>query len=159
MVDSRVSGVLHTVCAASGQLREMVVNAGLGLGEGIVSGTVDVDQILVSKSGDLEACDLQLRYHVGDKREQVVRDLERGSGTRRQETRYHQRLRPALEYVELRELVRFATRLEQVLVEPLDIEFAIEAADLRILQARPVPIFDAAWREILPQAGGAKEAP
>ena len=29
-----------TACAATGQLREMVINAGLGLGEGVVSGTV-----------------------------------------------------------------------------------------------------------------------
>jgi pyruvate,water dikinase len=155
MVDSRASGVLHTVCAASGQLREMVVNAGLGLGEGIVSGTVDVDHISVSKTGDLQTGDLQLRYRVGDKREQVVRDVERGSGTKRQETRYHQRLRPALEYVELCELVRTAARLEEALGEPLDVEFAIEGRGLRILQARPVPIFAAAWRETLPRASGA----
>ncbi len=158
MVESRASGVLHTVCAATGQLREMVVNAGLGLGEGIVSGTVDVDHVFVAKTPDLETADLQLRYHVGDKREQVVRDAARGWGTRRQETLYHQRLRPALEYVELCELVRDASRLEDVFGEPLDIEFAIEGRGLRILQARPVPIFAAAWRETLPPAAG-KEPP
>jgi pyruvate,water dikinase len=149
MVDSRASGVLHTVCAATGQLREMVVNAGLGLGEGVVSGTVDVDTILVSKDGDLESGDRRLRYRVGDKRERVVRDEERGVGTRRRETLYHQRLRPALEYVELCELVRDASRLEAAFLGPLDIEFAIEGPGLRILQARPVPVFDAAWRESL----------
>jgi pyruvate,water dikinase len=149
MVDSRASGVLHTVCAATGQLREMVINAGLGLGEGVVSGTVEVDTILVSKGGDLESGDLELRYRVGDKREQVVRDEERGTGTRRRETLYHQRLRPALEYVELCELVAQAARLERAFLEPLDVEFAIEGRGLRVLQARPVPIFDAAWRETL----------
>ncbi|HEU4383213.1 MAG TPA: PEP/pyruvate-binding domain-containing protein [Anaeromyxobacteraceae bacterium] len=160
MADSRASGVLHTVCAASGQLREMVVNAGLGLGEGIVSGTVDVDHIFVAKTEDLQTADLQLRYLVGDKREQVVRDAGRGFGTRRQETLYHQRLRPALEYVELCELVRDAARLEEVFDEPLDIEFAVEGHRLRILQARPVPIFAAAWRETLPGAAArGKEAP
>ena len=55
MVDARVSGVLHTVYAAAGQLREMVINVGLGLGEGIVSGTVDVDHVLVAKDGDRSA--------------------------------------------------------------------------------------------------------
>ena len=162
MVDSRASGVLHTVCAATGQLRQMVVNAGLGLGEGIVSGTVDVDHVFVAKTRDLQTADLQLRYQVGDKREQVVRDAVRGWGTRRQDTVYHQRLRPALEYVELCQLVRDAARLEEVFGEPLDIEFAIEGRGLRILQARPVPIFAAAWRETLPRTAGAprgKEAP
>jgi pyruvate,water dikinase len=149
MVDARASGVLHTVYAAAGQLREMVVNVGLGLGEGIVSGTVDVDQVLVAKQGDLLRGDLQLRYRIGDKREQVVLDRERGSGTRRQETRYHQRFRAALEYAELCDLVRAAARLEEAFVQPLDVEFALEGQSLFVLQARPIPLCDAAWRETL----------
>jgi phosphoenolpyruvate synthase/pyruvate phosphate dikinase len=149
MVDARVSGVLHTVYAAAGQLREMVVNVGLGLGEGIVSGTVDVDQVLVAKQGDLSRGDLQLRYRIGDKREQVVLDRERGTGTRRQETRYHQRFRAALEYAELCDLVRAAARLEEAFVQPLDVEFAFEGTSLFVLQARPIPLCDAAWRETL----------
>jgi phosphohistidine swiveling domain-containing protein len=149
MVDARVSGVLHTVYAAAGQLREMVINVGLGLGEGIVSGTVDVDHVLVAKDGDRSGGDLRLRYRIGDKREQVVFDRERGTGTRREETRYHQRFRAALEYVELCDLVQAASRLEEALVQPLDIEFAFEGRDLFILQARPIPLFDGAWRETL----------
>lgn len=166
MIAPRASGVLHTVCAATGQLREMVINVGLGLGEGVVSGTVDADHVLVSKDGDLSGGELRLRYRVGDKREQVVCDRERGTGTRRQETRYHERFRPAMEYVEISELVRAAARLEEALVEPLDIEFAIEGHDLWILQARPVAVFDAAWRETLARhplragaAAGRKELP
>ena len=149
MVDARVSGVLHTVYAAADQLREMVVNVGLGLGEGIVSGTVDVDHVLVAKNGDLLRGDLQLRYRVGDKREQVVFDRERGTGTKRQETRYHQRFRAALEYVELCDLVRAASRLEEAFLQPLDVEFALEGQSLFILQARSIPLFDSAWRETL----------
>jgi pyruvate,water dikinase len=125
----------------------MVINVGLGIGEGVVSGTVDVDHVLVSKDGDVSSGDLRLRYRVGDKREQVVRDRERGTGTRRQETRYHERFRPALEYVEICALVRAAARLEEAFVEPLDIEFAIEGRGLWILQARPVAVFDAVRRE------------
>jgi pyruvate, water dikinase len=147
MVDARVSGVLHTLYAAAGQLRDLVVNVGLGLGEGVVSGTVEVDQVLVAKTADLATGDLQLRYRIGDKREQVVFDRERGSGTRRVETRYHQRFRAALEYVELCDLVRAAARLEEAFAEPLDVEFAIEGRDLLVLQARPIPLCDAAWRE------------
>jgi phosphohistidine swiveling domain-containing protein len=149
MVNARVSGVLHTVYAAADQLREMVINVGLGLGEGVVSGTVDVDHVLVAKNGDLQRGDLQLRYRVGDKREQVVFDRERGTGTKRQETRYHQRFRAALEYVELCDLVRAASRLEEAFLQPLDVEFALEGPSLFILQARPIPLCDAAWRETL----------
>ena len=51
--------------------------------------------------------------------------------------------------MELQELVRAAARLEEALVEPLDIEFAIEGRRLHILQARPIPVFHAAWAETL----------
>ncbi|HSD29057.1 MAG TPA: PEP/pyruvate-binding domain-containing protein, partial [Vicinamibacteria bacterium] len=53
----------------------------------------------------------------------------------------HQRLRPALEYVELAELVRLAARLEDAYGHPLDLEFGIEGSRLFLLQARPVATF------------------
>jgi pyruvate,water dikinase len=159
MVRSRVSGVLLTVYAATGELREMAINVGLGLGEGVVSGTVEVDQVLVSKEGDLMKDPLKLRYSVGDKREQVVLDDSTGVGTRRQETLYHQRLRPALEYVELCELVRAAKLLEDAYRQPLDIEFAYEDALLRILQVRPVTVFHQALAETLASSPSASGCP
>lgn len=147
MVDSRVSGVVQTVHAAASDASEMVINVGLGLGEGIVSGAVGADQIVVSKEGDLEKGPLRFRYVVGDKAEMVVRDEARGGGTRRVETRYHQRRRAALEYVELLEIVGTAVRLESAYGYPLDIEFALEEDRLSVLQARPVPGHAALYRE------------
>jgi hypothetical protein len=149
MVWARASGVLQTVNLASGQWREMVVNAGLGIGEGIVSGAVAADLIVVSKDGPLETGPLEFRYITNDKRERVVFDRGLGSGTRRVETLYHQRLRPALEYVELCELVRAAARLEAAFRQPLDIEFALEGQCLRLLQVRPVPAAWTAWRDTI----------
>jgi pyruvate,water dikinase len=138
IVWSRVSGVLHTVNVAEGELREIVINAGLGLGEGVVSGTVEADHVVVAKEGDLDRDPLRFRYVTADKRERVVFNERAGFGTVRTECLYHQRLRPALEYVELGELVRLAARLEAAYGYPLDIEFGIEGTRLFILQARPV---------------------
>ncbi|MFH1681205.1 MAG: PEP/pyruvate-binding domain-containing protein [Candidatus Eisenbacteria bacterium] len=157
IVRSRVSGVLLTINVAEGELQEMVINAGLGLGEGIVSGIVAADQVIVAKEGDLENAPLRFRYITSDKTEQVVFDKRAGMGTIRTETLYHQRLRPALEYVELRELVAVAARLETAYGYPLDIEYGIEGARLWILQARPVATFAADLRETIeryPLAGG-----
>ena len=88
---------------------------------------------------------LQFTYLTTDKPLQVVRDERRGSGTRLVETLYHQRLRPALEYVELCELVDRSLDLEQAYGYPLDLEFAVEGARLWLLQARPIGIF---WGEL-----------
>jgi pyruvate,water dikinase len=149
IVWSRVSGVLQTVNAAQGDLREMVINAGHGLGEGIVSGLVAADQITVIKGGDLVHGPLRFRYVTADKRERVVFNQRTGQGTVRTETLYHQRLRPALEYVELCELVAVAARLEEAYGYPLDLEFGIEGTKLWILQARPVPSVLSSLRETL----------
>lgn len=147
IVRSRVAGVLLTTCPARGSLHEMVINVGLGLGEGIASGLVDVDHVLVHKEGLLEGEPVRCSYKVGDKREQVVFDALGGLGTRCEETLYHQRLRPALDYVELTDLARAGARLEAAYGYPLDIEFALEGPQLCILQARPVAVFQAALRE------------
>jgi len=149
IVRSRVSGVLQTVNVAEGNLREIVINAGLGLGEGVVSGTVGADWIVVSKQGVLEGDPPRLRYVTADKREQVVFDRRSGTGTVRSQTLYHQRLRPALEYVELCGLVRIAARLEAAYGYPLDVEFGIEGTRLWILQVRPVASFLSDLRETL----------
>jgi len=144
---SRVSGILQTVNVAEGNLREMVINAALGLGEGVVSGIVSADQIVVDKEGIRAGEPLRFRYITRDKEEQVVFDKHTGLGTVLSHTLYHQRLRPALEYVELYELVRIADQLESAYGYPLDIEFGIEGSKLWILQARPVVTFMAALKE------------
>lgn len=144
---SRVSGVLQTINVAENKHKECVINAGLGLGEGIVSGTVAADLIVVAKTENLQNAPLRFRYITSDKRERVVFDARTGLGTVRAQTLYHQRLRPALEYVELAELVRVADRLEAAYGYPLDIEFGIEATRLWILQVRPIGTYPAIVQE------------
>jgi phosphohistidine swiveling domain-containing protein len=152
IVDARVAGVLHTLSAAAGQAREMVINVGLGLGEGVVSGTVEVDHVVVSRETAVEEDPLRVHYVVGDKSSRIVFDRRTGSGTRREETLYHQRLRAALEYSDLRDLVRAAARLERTYGFPLDIEFAFEEDALYILQVRPIVAFQNALRETVEHA-------
>jgi pyruvate,water dikinase len=146
---ARLSGVLQTVNVAEAHWREIVLNVGLGMGEGIVSGTVGADHVVVSKEADAEAAGLRFRYLTGDKRQRIVYDARTGGGTLREDTLSHQRFRPALEYVELLELVQVATSLEAFYGYGLDIEFAFEGPALRILQARPTPGGLMPWRETI----------
>ena len=123
----------------------MVINVGLGLGEGVVSGTVEVDQVHVSKHQPAEG--LEFRYLVGDKRACIVLDRRTGWGTTMEDTLFHQRLRPALEYSDLRDLVRTAVQLDGIYAQPLDIEFSFEDGSLQVLQARPIASFEQALAE------------
>ncbi len=65
---SRVSGVLTTINVGEGRMREMVVNGGLGLGEGIVSGEVGADLVVVAKEEEPDDGPLRFRYLTNDKR-------------------------------------------------------------------------------------------
>jgi phosphoenolpyruvate synthase/pyruvate phosphate dikinase len=149
IVWSRVSGVLQTINVPKVELGEIVINAGLGLGEGIVSGKVTADQIIVLKEGDLTNGPLHFNYITADKKEQVLFNKKTGCGTILTPTLYHQRFRPALEYIELGELVSAAAHLEAAYGYPLDIEYGIEDTRLWILQVRPVATFLPALKETL----------
>jgi len=151
MVSSRVSGVLQTVNVARGDLRELLINVSLGLGEGIVSGLVAADLVTVVKDFAPGEDPTHLNYLTNDKPEQMVFDRRRGWGTCLEETLYHQRLRPALEYFELCEIVARASALENGYGYPLDIEFAIEEDRLWLLQARPIATFRAELRKTVEQ--------
>jgi pyruvate,water dikinase len=146
IVWARVSGVLQTTNVAGNRPREMVINVGLGLGEGIVSGLVAADHIVISKDEDPAREPLRFRYVVADKRERMVFDAVSGTGTMRADVLAHQRLRAALEYAELVELVLAGARLEAAYGYPLDIEFGFDDSRLRVLQVRPVPGTTAVWQ-------------
>ncbi|MGE5199134.1 MAG: PEP/pyruvate-binding domain-containing protein, partial [Rhodospirillaceae bacterium] len=111
-----------------------------------VSGAVAADLVTVAKG---EPGDPALRFHylTADKRQRVVFDERFGQGTIRADTLAHQRLRPALEYPELRELADAAVRVERAYGHPVDIEFGFEDAGLHVLQVRPVPASMAVWLE------------
>jgi len=149
MVRSRVSGVLQTVNAANGNLRELMISVGLGLGEGIVSGRAAADLITVVKDQGPDTDPVHFNYLTNDKPEQVVFDQRQGRGTCLAETLYHQRLRPALEYTELCEVTRKAITLEAAYGYPLDIEFALENDRLWFLQARPIATIQAEYQTTL----------
>jgi len=159
IVEARVSGVAHSLSATT-LTREMVLNAGLGLGEGVVSGEVEVDHVVVARSDDARGPrkgagspeePIRFRYIVGDKNSQIVFNRRAGSGTIRESTLYHQRMRPALEYSDLRAIVLAVLRLEEVYGLPVDVEFGFEEDALRVLQVRPIVAFQDALRETLRQ--------
>jgi len=92
---------------------------------------------------------LHFNYITGDKTEQVLFNKRSKSGTVLLQTLYHQRLRPALEYIELCQLVKIASSLEKSYGYPLDIEFGIEDKKLWLLQVRPVTAFHSALNETI----------
>lgn len=125
-----VSGVMFTQDPLTGANR-LVVNAALGLGEGVVDGTMPADQFTVEPgNGKI------IRSEVAAKETMMV--VAPGGGTQRSPVPESQRSKPALSETQLEELAALGSRLEGLLDGPQDIEFAFEDGGVQCLQARPI---------------------
>ncbi|MEU0506116.1 PEP/pyruvate-binding domain-containing protein [Nocardia sp. NPDC005998] len=131
LVDSAVSGVVFSCNPQTGDPAEAVVSAALGLGEGVVAGTVECDTYFV----DTAARTIVSRS-VAEKQSRVVVAAD-GSGTViEQMTAVTEQ---ALTDAQVVELVDIATALAETFSIPQDIEWAYDAGGvLYLLQARPI---------------------
>ena len=129
MVDSEVSGVIFTTDPVSGR-DVIVIEAGYGLGEGVVSGLVDVDRYYVDKF-DGSVTDI----HVG-KKAFMVKQHPSGKGTSIVPVENDLRDIPCLKEEDVR--ANIAMALEEHYALPQDIEFGMANGKVSVLQTRPV---------------------
>jgi pyruvate,water dikinase len=130
LVPADAAGILFTANPLTGARDQAMINAAWGLGEAIVSGQVTPDTIVVSKAdGAIVA------QEISAKELMTVRDLD---GTREQPVPADRRAQPALSPAQAAELARIGTRIEQLYGQPMDIEWALHAGRIAIVQARPI---------------------
>src|SRR5919108_4320847 len=109
MVDAASAGVFFTADPITGRRRTTVIDAARGLGDAVVSGTVDPD------------------HYVADP----------VSGRIMERTTRHER--PVLTDAVIRELSAVGRRIEDALGSPQDVEFAVDRDDrVWIVQSRPI---------------------
>ncbi len=129
MVPATVSGVLFT--RDPDDPDRLLVSAGLGLGEGVVAGTVETDTYRIARRGSRVVID------VRRKEERVVASV--GSGTCRQEVPDEERRESALSPHQIRLLRRMGLDAEARLGGAQDVEWAFdERGRPLLLQARPI---------------------
>jgi phosphohistidine swiveling domain-containing protein len=146
MVEPRASGVMFTINPLNGSWREMIVEATWGLGEGLVSGRVTPHWYLVRRPrrtpGIIQRVLSRVRLHVvqQDLPEIPERWAPRPDGTVGPEpVPLALRGRATLDRSALLRLCRMGLRVEQLMGEPQDVEWAIDAnGELHMLQARPI---------------------
>ena len=136
MVYSKTSGVMFTVNVATGEDKDVLIEAAYGLGEYVVQGTVTPDDYLVDKK-TLEIVDKvvnpqerkMIRKHGGDVEEVPVAG---GEGTA-------QKLTDA----QIKELAGYALKIEKHYGCYMDMEWGIDERDgkIWILQARPETVW------------------
>ncbi|HTI21462.1 MAG TPA: PEP/pyruvate-binding domain-containing protein [Kutzneria sp.] len=129
MVDSAVAGVLFTANPVTGRRREAVIDANAGLGETVVSGSVNPDHFVVDTAS---AKILQRR--LGDKKV-AIRSVA-GGGT---EEVPLDSAEPCLSDQQILALAELGDRVERHYGSPQDTEWAIDAdGRLWLTQARPI---------------------
>ncbi|MDD5178099.1 MAG: phosphoenolpyruvate synthase [Candidatus Nanoarchaeia archaeon] len=131
-IQSQKSGVIFTVNPLNNNKDEIMIEACYGLGEMIVSGSIHPDQYVLSKSflkvisKSLNRQEWMLKTDVNLK-ETVKRKVP-------QDLMYKQ----ILSDFEIRQLGEFAKKIEKHYDKPQDIEYAIENAQIYIVQSRPI---------------------
>ena len=130
MIQSDKSGVLFTVDPVTGEKDKIVIEAGWGLGEAIVSGAVTPDRYVVDKK--------TLRPLRKEVHKQLWKIALKEGGDRHVAVPAHQQQLEKLSDHELSELARVARNIEAHYAFPQDTEWAIENGEIYFVQARPV---------------------
>jgi pyruvate,water dikinase len=134
MVDSRAAGVLFTANPTTGNRRELVISAGLGLGEGVVADLVESDTYFVNDGAQAIA-----ERKIAEKRGRVAFDRARGAGTVVVEVPPDEGARPVLDDAQIRALADVGRTVEAAFGAPQDIEWAFDCdGKLYLLQTRPI---------------------
>ncbi len=148
MVPSRAAGVAFTVNPTTHDASQIVIAAGLGLGEGVVGDLVESDTLFV----DRETCAVVNRT-IEPKRQRIVYDRSRGAGSCAEDVPPDEGEEPAIDDATATSLARLALRAEAFFGCPQDVEWAVDAAGtLVLLQARPITTLDPAHETVLDNA-------
>ncbi|MGW7658739.1 rifamycin-inactivating phosphotransferase Rph [Streptomyces sp. NPDC054756] len=129
MVVPRASGILFTADPVTGDRRTATVDAGLGLGESLVSGLVDPD-VLAVRDGEV------VERTTAVKR-RALHALP-GGGTRETPVEERRQREPVLTDHQAVELVALGRRIEAHFGSPQDIEWCLDDDGFHIVQSRPI---------------------
>ena len=124
-----VSGVLFMRDPSTGA-GNIVVEACWGLGSGVVDGIVRPDRWTISENG------VVISSAIADKDVAIV--PQQNGGTREMRVDPALRRRPCLTAESLVQLATLASQCEQLFGSPQDIEWAISANEISLLQSRPI---------------------
>ncbi|MBS3088895.1 phosphoenolpyruvate synthase [Candidatus Pacearchaeota archaeon] len=132
MVNSVKSGVMFSQNPTT-KADHIIIEAVWGLGEGIVSGQIKPDHHVVSE--DLENFKI-LETKIANKKIAIVKNEEGKNETiKLTPERSNQQV---LSSYEIKTLAQLAQKLEEHYKKPQDIEFAIDAGGIYIVQSRPI---------------------
>lgn len=131
MVESEKSGVVFSVHPITQDRNQLIIEAGLGLGEAIVAGQITPDSYVIEKQ-PRRILDKNIQIQAkglyrAEKGGNEWRDIPKEKGERQ-----------VLSDNEILELTEVILQIEKVFGYPVDIEWATENGGFEILQSRPI---------------------
>lgn len=140
MVNARSAGVMFTLNPTDGDLSKVVIEGAWGLGETVVSGTVNPDKYVVDKV-IMEITDRK----ISNKHIECVYDPNQNETI---EAPVHEEMQglSCLDDKEIKYLVKMANNIEKHYGRPMDIEWSLDKdlnfpENLFIVQARPETVW------------------
>lgn len=130
MVQSEVSGITFTVHPVTEDKTQMIIEAGWGLGEAIVSGMITPDAYVVDKE-NFSLIDV----NVAEQEKQIVKTSK---GNKFINVPVSKKDDQKLSGVQIVELAKICANIEKHYGFPCDIEWAWEKKKFYIVQSRPI---------------------
>ena len=129
MVNADKAGVIFSVNPVTNNREEIIIEGAYGLGEAVVAGELTPHSYVIHKESheikEKSISKLEWGYFRGKSGKTEKRDIKHGNIE-------------VLSDKEAKELIKFTKEIEKHYGIPMDIEWAIEAGKVYILQARPV---------------------
>lgn len=131
MVDSEISGIAFTVHPVTKDKNQMIIEAGYGLGEAIVSGSVTPDSYVLDKR-DYSLIDI----NVAAQEKQIIKGAS--GGTKWAPIAKATQAKQKLNGRQIVELAKICAGIEKHYKFPCDIEWAYKQGKFFITQSRPI---------------------
>lgn len=135
MIQSDISGICFTVHPVTQDKNQMIIEAGFGLGEAIVSGQITPDSYVIHKD-DYQIIDI----NIASQERKIVRDTE--GGNHWVEVEPADREKQKLTGEQIVELAKICNEIEKHYGFPCDIEWAmtqkLQKWEFYIVQSRPI---------------------
>jgi rifampicin phosphotransferase len=130
MIEADAAGVLFTANPTNGRRQEAVIGAAWGLGEAVVSGAVNTDDLVMAKADGHV-----ISRSTADK---AVMTRYVAGGTAEQDVPAERRAAPVLDDAAAAELIRLGSSIEAHFGAPQDIEWTRTDGTFFVVQSRPI---------------------
>jgi len=132
MVDSDKAGVMFSINPTTNNEKEIIIEAGFGFGDSIVSGAISPDKYVVDKD-TMQITDIQ----VNNKEFMFYRDRQTGR-TNKRVLSLEKAKSQVLNESEIKRLALLAKKSERHYDHPQDMEFAIDGGTIYLVQTRAI---------------------